>query len=82
VVGSPSEVAAAVPEPRGEFTLVVSGLSGPADPSAVDPDALLAAARRAGLSPRATADLLRAAGVPRRDAYRLAQANKESVTER
>jgi 16S rRNA (cytidine1402-2'-O)-methyltransferase len=82
LIGSPSEVAAALPEPRGEFTLVVSGLSPPAPASAIDVDALMAAARQGGLSARGAADLLRAAGVPRREAYRRAQSGKGSVTER
>jgi 16S rRNA (cytidine1402-2'-O)-methyltransferase len=73
VSGEPAEVARALPEPRGEFTLVVSGLSAPPSSATVDIDALAGAARGAGLSLRATADLLRAAGVPRREAYRRAQ---------
>jgi 16S rRNA (cytidine1402-2'-O)-methyltransferase len=74
VVGKPAEVARALPEPRGEFTLVVSGLSAPSSERGVDVDAVIASAQRSGLSARTTADLLRAAGVPRREAYRRAQA--------
>jgi 16S rRNA (cytidine1402-2'-O)-methyltransferase len=73
-IGEPAEVARSLPEPRGEFTLVVSGLSaGPmAGATVADVDALVAAAERAGLSARTTTELLRAAGVPRREAYRRA----------
>jgi len=39
-----------------------------------DLEAITAAARRGGMSDRAVADLLRAVGVPRREAYRSAQA--------
>lgn len=75
VVGTPRQVADALTEPRGEFTLVISGLSAPPRQPGVDVEALAAAARGAGLSDRTTADLLRAAGVPRREAYRSAQAS-------
>ncbi|MEK6191856.1 MAG: 16S rRNA (cytidine(1402)-2'-O)-methyltransferase [Chloroflexota bacterium] len=74
VVGSPAEVASVLAAPRGEFTLVISGLTAPVLAAGPDLGAITAAARRAGLSDRATADLLRAAGVPRREAYRSAQA--------
>jgi 16S rRNA (cytidine1402-2'-O)-methyltransferase len=74
VVGTPAEVADALAVLRGEFTLVISGLEAPAPDAGPDQGAITAAARRAGLSARATADLLRAAGVPRREAYRSAQA--------
>jgi 16S rRNA (cytidine1402-2'-O)-methyltransferase len=82
VVGSPAEVAASLAEPRGEFTLVVSGLSVRPIESAVDVDALASAARRAGMSRRAISDLLRAAGVSRRDAYRRAQEGNGPLTDR
>ena len=83
VVGSPAEVASVLAAPRGEFTLVISGIEAPAPDSAVDVGAITAAARDAGLSDRATADLLRAAGVPRREAYRSAQAaSKPPVSRR
>lgn len=69
--GSPAEVAAQLREPRGELTLVISGLpSTTRSAPSFDADALVAAARRAGLAPRTVVELLRAAGVPRRDAYR------------
>jgi 16S rRNA (cytidine1402-2'-O)-methyltransferase len=74
VVGTPAEVASVLAAPRGEFTLVISGLEVPAPDARVDLAAITAAARDAGLSDRSTADLLRAAGVPRREAYRSAQA--------
>jgi 16S rRNA (cytidine1402-2'-O)-methyltransferase len=74
-VGSPAEVLAALHEQRGELTLVISGIP-PADgdTAALDASALVAAASRAGLPPRTIVELLRAAGMPRREAYRAAQA--------
>ncbi|HEX9739066.1 MAG TPA: 16S rRNA (cytidine(1402)-2'-O)-methyltransferase [Candidatus Limnocylindria bacterium] len=74
VVGSPAEVADALAVPRGEFTLVISGLVAPVPDAGPDLGAITAAARRGGMSDRAVADLLRAVGVPRREAYRSAQA--------
>lgn len=83
VVGTPLEVASVLAAPRGEFTLVISGLEVPAPDAGVDLAAITAAARDAGLSDRTTADLLRAAGVPRREAYRSAQAaSKPPVSRR
>lgn len=79
VTGTPAEVTAALGEPRGEFTIVVSGLAATEPSAAVDAAALAAVGRRSGLSPRATADLLRAAGVPRREAYRTAQQAGEAA---
>jgi hypothetical protein len=61
-----------LPEPRGEFTLVVSGAAGAAS-AGVDGQALLAAGRRLHLSDRAIVQILRAAGLARREAYRLVQ---------
>ena len=72
VVGGPADVAARLPQPRGEFTVVVSGIAPPPDGQALDVSALVAVARDAGLSTRSISDLLRAAGVPRREAYRSA----------
>ena len=71
LVGRPAEVRARLVEPRGELTLVVSGLP-PAEREAAsfDAAAVVAAAARAGLSSRTTVELLRAAGLPRRTAYR------------
>jgi 16S rRNA (cytidine1402-2'-O)-methyltransferase len=74
VIGTPAEVAASLHEPRGELTLVISAISGAPEKAAFDADAVVAAARSAGLSPRTIVELLRAAGVPRRDAYRMVQA--------
>ena len=70
VTGTPAQVASTLPTPRGEFTFVVGGLRPLDAPGGVDVDAMTAVARRAGLSPRATADILRATGVSRRQAYR------------
>jgi len=82
VVGTPAEVAAALAVPRGEFTLVISGLVAPVPDAGPDLEAITAAARRGGLSDRAVADLLRAVGVPRREAYRSAQAAGKSPISR
>jgi 16S rRNA (cytidine1402-2'-O)-methyltransferase len=72
LVGSPAEIGAELGEPRGEFTIVISGLASPPanDGPSVDADALLDAGRAAGLTDRTLVELLRALGVPRRDAYR------------
>ncbi len=74
VVGTAAEVGALLTEPRGEFTVVVSGLSAQAPGgTAFDAGALVVAATSAGLAPRTIVELLRAAGVPRREAYRAVQ---------
>ena len=78
LVGTAAEVARALGEPRGEFTVVVSGLRA-AEGARADASSLLATARRLGLPERATIDILRAAGVPRRDAYRLVQDTRDSA---
>jgi 16S rRNA (cytidine1402-2'-O)-methyltransferase len=71
LVGTPAEVAARLREPRGELTLVVSDLpSTSRSAPAFDAGALVAVATRAGLAPRTVVELLRAAGLPRREAYR------------
>ncbi len=70
LVGTPAEVRAQLSEPRGELTLVISGVAPPSRPEALAIDGLVDAARRAGLTSRTTIELLRAAGVSRRDAYR------------
>jgi 16S rRNA (cytidine1402-2'-O)-methyltransferase len=75
LVGTPAEVRAARTEPRGEVTLVVSRVPRPEPAAALDLDALVGAAAGAGLSPRTIVELLRAAGVPRREAYRTAQSS-------
>ena len=73
LVGTPSELAAALVTPRGEFTVVISGVPAPSarSPAVADPAALVAAARGQGLSDRSIVELLRAIGVARRDAYAL-----------
>ena len=73
VAGSPGEVRARLSEVRGELTLVIGQLPAPAEHRGLEVDAMVAAANRAGLSARTTVELLRAAGVPRREAYRASQ---------
>ena len=72
LVGTPAEVAAGLTEQRGEFTLVVSRIPRPAATSSapLSVDSVVDAAFQVGLTPRTVVDLLRAAGIPRRDAYR------------
>lgn len=78
LTGSAHEVLAALGEPRGEFTLVISGLPAPepAGNESLGPAVVVVAARAAGLSDRSIVELLRAAGVGRREAYRLAVLDK------
>jgi len=73
LVGTPAEVAATLGAPRGEFTLVISELppASSTDGAGFDAEALAAAAGRAGLSDRSIVELLRGAGIGRRDAYRV-----------
>lgn len=75
IVGSAAEVSANLREPRGELTLVISDLPHAEDgaPAPLDAGALVAAATAAGLAPRTIIELLRAAGLPRREAYRAVQ---------
>jgi 16S rRNA (cytidine1402-2'-O)-methyltransferase len=76
LVGTPAEVGAALTEARGEFTLVVSRIPRPAPATAtalLSVEAVVDAAFQAGLTPRTVVELLRAAGIPRRDAYRAAK---------
>jgi 16S rRNA (cytidine1402-2'-O)-methyltransferase len=80
LVGTPSEVRAARSEARGELTLVISRVPRPEMRAGLDASALVDAAARAGLSPRTIVELLRAAGVRRREAYRAAQSSA-SVSE-
>ncbi|HEX5578603.1 MAG TPA: 16S rRNA (cytidine(1402)-2'-O)-methyltransferase [Candidatus Limnocylindria bacterium] len=79
VAGTPAEVAALLPAPRGEFTVVISALP-PLDDSdaGADPDALIAAARHEGLSDRTLVALLRAIGLNRREAYRRVEAYRST----
>ncbi|HEX3220773.1 MAG TPA: 16S rRNA (cytidine(1402)-2'-O)-methyltransferase [Candidatus Limnocylindria bacterium] len=72
LVGTAAELGAQLTELRGEFTLVLSGLRAPSGHGA-DVGSLLSVARRLGLSDRDAVEILRAAGVPRRDAYRMVQ---------
>lgn len=71
LTGTPAEVASALTEPRGEFTVVIGGIAASdAAGAPVNTAGLVAAAIRAGLPPRTIMELLRAAGMPRRAAYR------------
>lgn len=70
LLGTPAEVRERLSAPRGELTVVISRVPPPASSAAFDITAVVDIARRAGLTPRTTIDLLRAAGVPRREAYR------------
>jgi 16S rRNA (cytidine1402-2'-O)-methyltransferase len=77
MVGAPAEVASQLASPRGEFTVVISGLPAAEAPGgAVDADALVEAGRREGLSDRSLVALLRAIGLKRRDAYRRIEAHR------
>jgi 16S rRNA (cytidine1402-2'-O)-methyltransferase len=76
LVGTPGEVWGRLREPRGELTLVVSRVPPPQPSGALAVDALVRAAAGAGLTPRTIVELLRAAGVPRRQAYRATQASE------
>ena len=70
LVGTPAEVREKLSNPRGELTVVISGVPAPSLGAELDVNAIVAAAQRAGLTSRTTVELLRAAGVPRREAYR------------
>jgi 16S rRNA (cytidine1402-2'-O)-methyltransferase len=81
LIGTPAEVRGRLAAPRGELTFVVSRIpSAAVDAAAIDVEALAAAAESAGLPPRTVVELLRAAGVPRRSAYRAT--SKRDVTGR
>ena len=78
LVGRPAELRAALVEERGEFTIVVdprgdapAASDAPADAEGdrLAPAAVVAAARRVGLSDRTVVELLAAAGIRRRAAY-------------
>jgi 16S rRNA (cytidine1402-2'-O)-methyltransferase len=73
LAGTPAEVRAALSEVRGEFTLVVGAPEADAPAAGLDAAALATAALAAGIAPRTVADLLRAGGLSRREAYALAQ---------
>jgi 16S rRNA (cytidine1402-2'-O)-methyltransferase len=74
LAGTSAEVRARLSEVRGEFTLVV-GVPQADAPAAtgLDAAAVAAAALAAGIAPRTVADLLRAGGLSRREAYGIAQ---------
>ena len=72
LLGHPPDVLEHLRRARGEYTLVIGGLPSPMD-GAVDGRRLVVAARRQELSDRGVVELLRAAGIPRREAYRLVQ---------
>jgi len=82
LVGSATEVGASLGAPRGEFTLVISELPATRQISgeALNADALAAAAIHIGLPPRTIVELLRAAGLSRRAAYRAVSASGEEPT--
>jgi len=70
LVGSAAEVASQLSRPRGEFTVVISGIRAQdGSDMALDVAALVEAGRDQGLSDRSLVAMLRAAGVGRRDAY-------------
>jgi 16S rRNA (cytidine1402-2'-O)-methyltransferase len=73
ISGRPAELVGRLGKPRGEFVVVVGGLAAIDEQQApLDAEGLAEAASRSGLSPRGVVELLRAAGVGRREAYRLA----------
>lgn len=80
LVGTPAHVEAVLTEERGEFVLVISGLGEPVSGEAaeLDLDGLLRAARAAELPNRTVVELLRGAGLNRREAYRLVESSKQS----
>jgi len=75
VSGTPAEVNTSLVELRGEFVIVIWSIAPPTESADGELQAgLVAAAGRAGgLSERGVVELLRASGVGRREAYRLAR---------
>jgi 16S rRNA (cytidine1402-2'-O)-methyltransferase len=74
LAGGPADVSSRLVELRGEFVVVVSSIELPPNEGGELPAARVAAAGRAGgLSERGVVELLRASGVGRREAYRLAR---------
>jgi len=72
--GTATSLAADPPVPRGEITVVLSGLPSPSgERHQLDPAAVAVAGSVAGLSERGVVELLRAGGLARREAYRLAR---------
>jgi 16S rRNA (cytidine1402-2'-O)-methyltransferase len=89
LTGTPAEVAAALRELRGEFTVVISDIPAAREPAGevLDAAALARAAAAQRLGTRTTVELLRAAGIGRREAYALAEsasdtADKPGVSDR
>lgn len=73
LAGTPAEVAEALLEARGEFTLVVAGAAARRAPGVgLDPASVARAAADEGMSQRTIVELLRAGGMPRRSAYEMA----------
>jgi 16S rRNA (cytidine1402-2'-O)-methyltransferase len=83
LAGTPAELAARLGQPRGEFTLVISGPTPRTEAAAgLDAARLAAAGIAAGLSNRTVSDLLRAGGMGRREAYDVAaHAGNRRVTD-
>ncbi|HEY7332785.1 MAG TPA: 16S rRNA (cytidine(1402)-2'-O)-methyltransferase [Candidatus Limnocylindria bacterium] len=81
LAGTPAEVAAALRELRGEFTVVIANIQAAREPAGevVDAAALARAAAAQGLSARTTVELLRASGIGRREAYALAEAASDTA---
>ena len=75
VSGTPADVSTRLVELRGEFVVVISSIAPPTESADGELQAgLVAAAGRAGgLSERGVVELLRASGLGRRKAYRLAR---------
>ncbi len=82
LVGVPGDVGARLVEARGEFVVVVSSIKPPtAESGALEPGRVAAAGLAGGLSERGVVDLLRGAGIRRREAYRLTREVASSETQ-
>jgi len=83
-VGRPAELRTRLTAPRGEMTLVISAIPAAEAAASLDVAAVVETANRAGLAPRTIVELLRASGVPRREAYRAATgpADRDQVSDR
>lgn len=73
LTGQPAELLERVVEQRGEFVVVVSGMTPSPRAGELDPAGLARAAAEGGLSERGIVELLRRVGVARREAYHLAR---------
>ncbi len=75
LAGTPADVGARLAEARGEFVVVISSIAPPTESAGGELQAGLVAAggRASGLSERGVVELLRASGLGRREAYRLAR---------